>query len=130
VCGDEERVIGRDAVEVVVIERAHGQDLDLGPVDEDSVRFGRILARIGSGQERFDCIGWGGLVDHGVDIDGYAVSVTEADGDGNTANDGVAADTGLAECTNRADQADHFRAGKSESVSTRRHGASGVVRDR
>ncbi len=77
------------------------------------MRFGGIPARIGSGQERFDCIGVGGLVDHGVDIDGYAVSVAEADGDGNTVNDGVAADTGFAECTNRADPADHFRAGNS-----------------
>jgi hypothetical protein len=130
VCGDEQRVIGRDAVEVVVVERAHGQDLDLGPGRR---RLGAVrwdTARIGSGQERFDCIGWGGLVDHGDDIDGYAVSVAEADGDGNTVNDGVAADTGFAECTNRADQANHFRAGKSEGVSARPQGASGVVRDR
>jgi hypothetical protein len=33
-------------------------------------------------------------------------------------------------CTNRADQADHFRAGNSEGVSASRQGASGVVRDR
>lgn len=73
-----------------MVRQTRPEDLDRGPVDGASVRFGGIPARIGSGQERFDCIGVGGLVDHGVDIDGYAVSVAEADGDGNTVNDGVA----------------------------------------
>lgn len=49
------------------------------------------------------------------------VCVAEADGDRNPANDGVAGDTGFAECTNSADEADHPRAGEDDDVSARRH---------
>lgn len=108
--GDEERVIGRDAVEVVVVERAHGQDLDLGPVDEDSVRFGGT--RRASDLARNPSTASGAVVSSttvSTSTVNQAVSVAEADGDGNTVNDGVAADTGFAECTSRADQARPFQ---------------------
>jgi hypothetical protein len=101
-CSHEQCVVGRNSLEVSLVNGPDADDLNLRAVNTDAVRTGRIILSARQREEGLDCVRWRGLVDDGVDVGRRSMCLTEAGVYGNTSNDGVSPKSCLPESSDRS----------------------------
>ena len=118
---DEQRVLGRDPVEIGLVEASHAEELNLRAANEHPMFCARVADRVGKCEQSLDCIRRVRLIDDGVDVRCRAVRLVQLRRDRDATDDGVPPDSCVRKRGDGAHEWDHRVSRQDDNVTARRH---------